>query len=140
MKKESQIYRITIDERLSDDLIRVLFAELKTIKTGYCFNDNINSWNEEEALLINPEMWIKHFSIPSFYAKKYPISSLYEGQVFLCGNISFNKSKNSDKKFKINKSSQRKLNDITSYVKDDIKMLYRIALTGKSYDHKKNQS
>ena len=33
MKKKMPIYRITVDEFLSEDLVRVLFAELKISKT-----------------------------------------------------------------------------------------------------------
>ena len=130
MKGKSPIYRITVDERLSDDLVRVLFAELKTVSNESFFDDTINSWKEEKILLVNPETWIKKLSVPSSYTEKYPFSSLYEGQVFLCGNITLNRSKNSNKRFKINKSPAIKLLPVTSYVKEDIKMLYRNALTG----------
>ena len=129
MNKESKIYRITVDERLSDDLVRVLFAELKVVRKGSLFDDTIDSWKEEVVFLVNPEIWINKLSVPSAYTEKYPFSSLYEGQVFLCGNIALNKSKASTKRFKITKSPRRKLLLATSYVKEDIKMLYRKALT-----------
>ncbi len=129
MKEISPIYRITVDERLSDDLVRVLFAELKTVKDGSLFDDTVNSWKEEKVLLVHPETWIEKLPAPLSDTKKYPFSSLYEGQVFLCGNITLNRSKNRNKRFKINKSTPRRLLHVTSYIREDIKKLYSKALT-----------
>ena len=153
MKEKNQVCRITIDERLSDDLIRILVAELKTSMNQSGFNDNVNSWQEEESDYISQENWggeIKHQTVPckninscpkkktlpdsSSCVKKYPFSSLYEGQVFLWGNVTKNSSNNSNNKYQFTKSSKRKLLDITSDVKEDIKTLYMTALTGGKSD------
>ncbi len=128
MKNKFPIYRITVDECLSEDLVRVLFAELKVVKDESFFDDTVNTWKEEKVLLVNHETWIEALSVPVSYTEKYPFSTLREGQVFLCGNITLNKSKNSKKRFKTNKSPARKLLHVTSYVKEDIKKLYTKAL------------
>lgn len=130
MPQKMPIYRITVDEFLAEDLVRVLFAELNISRQATLFDDATDVWKEEQALVLNPATWAKKLSLPPAHLAAYPLSSLFEGQVFLCGNVSLNRSKRSKKKFRINKAPARRLLPITTQVHADIKSLYKNALTG----------
>ncbi|MCP3952675.1 MAG: hypothetical protein GY697_10745 [Desulfobacterales bacterium] len=130
MPKREPIYRITIDEFLAEDLARILFAELDISKTAALFDDTTDNWKEEQALVLTPESWAAKLALPPTGLKPYPFDSFFEGQVFLCGNVSLNRSRKSKKIFRINKTPARRLLPITSQVHADIKSLYKKALTG----------
>ncbi len=130
MKKKLPLYRITVDEFLAEDLVRVIFAELKISKNASLFDDDTGSWKAEEAFVVNPETWAEKLALPAIRIKDYPLANLFEGQVFLCGNVSLNRSRGIKKKFRINKTPARKLLPVTSQVHADIKSLYKNALTG----------
>jgi len=130
MQKEKPVYRITVDEFLAEDLVRVLFAELDISRNTTLFDDTTDVWKEEQALVVNSETWAEKLALPATRLKAYPLSSFCEGQVFLCGNVSLNRSKKSRQKFRINKTPARKLLPVTTQVHAEIKSLYKKALTG----------
>lgn len=130
MPKRVPIYRITVDEFLAEDLVRVLFAELGISGNATLFDDTTDTWKEEQAQVVNPETWAEKLVLPGAQLKAYPLNSLFEGQVFLCGNVSLNRSKRSKKRFRINKTPARRLLPVTNQVQADIKSLYKKALTG----------
>lgn len=106
MKDEgSKIRRITVDERLDENLIRILISELcRDMKVGELVDDNI--WEEETSLLVSKievesnkdkasqdivswstlkEVW----EIPERISPKW--DDLSEGQVYLQGAYSIKK-------------------------------------------------
>jgi hypothetical protein len=130
MQKNMPVYRITVDEFLAEGLVRVLFAELDISRNTTLFDDMTAVWKEEQALVVNSETWAEKLALPAARLKAYPLNSLREGQVFLCGNVSLNRSKKSKKAFRMNKTPTRKLLQVTTQVHAEIKSLYKKALTG----------
>lgn len=60
-KQTSPVRRITIDEKLADDLIRVLTAELKSSVTT--FSDDPDYWGEEDEFLIHSNLYHKEMGL-----------------------------------------------------------------------------
>ena len=106
MKKNgSKVRRITVDERLDDNLIRILVSELREeVNVGELVDDNI--WEEETSLLVSRIRredignkvsrgvvdWSKlkrDWEIPERISPKW--DDLYEGQVYLQGAYSLKK-------------------------------------------------
>jgi hypothetical protein len=104
-KNESTVRRITVDERLDDNLIRILVSELcEEVNVGELVDDNI--WDEETSLLVSRIReedirnkvsrgvvdWLKlkrDWEIPERISPKW--DDLYEGQVYLQGAYSLKK-------------------------------------------------
>ena len=78
-----QVWRITVDEKLADDLIRVLRCRLAEGVSE--FWDRTDEWGREYALLITPGDYAQKLGIPS--EEELPWSALEEGQVFLLGEF-----------------------------------------------------
>ena len=116
MEKEERIAtvrRITVDERLSEDLIRLEICEL--IKSGESgeFKDDPDFWKDiaqegEEIVArpYNPEreseknLYTDLMSIPESQVKQFPWKDLKEGQVFLSGEFEVREEQSGDKKVK----------------------------------------
>ena len=82
-RSSPQVWRITVDERLADDLIRVVRCRLAE-GVGE-FWDRTDEWDREYALLITPEDYARKLGIPS--EEELPWSALEEGQVFVMGEF-----------------------------------------------------
>lgn len=78
-----QVWRITVDEKLADDLIRVVRCRLAE-GVGE-FWDRTDEWGREYAVLITPTDYAQKLGIPS--EEELPWSALEEGQVFLLGEF-----------------------------------------------------
>lgn len=103
----STIRRITVDERLDDNLIRILISELREeVEVGEMVDDNV--WKEETSLLVSKTKgedkktkvsrgvvdWStvkKDWEIPERITPKW--EDLHEGQVYLQGAYSLQKEK-----------------------------------------------
>jgi len=109
--KDATVRRITIDERLSEDLIRLEICELKKTCESGEFKDEPDFWKDtaqegEEILArpINPEegsgkyLYTDLMSIPESQVKKFPWKDLKEGQVFLSGAFEIKEEQSGDKK------------------------------------------
>jgi len=92
------VRRITVDERLSEDLIRLEICELENPDESGEFKDEPDYWRNilqegEEILVrpVNPErestknLYTGVMSIPDSQVKQFPWKDLKEGQVFLSG-------------------------------------------------------
>lgn len=112
MDKEERIAtvrRITVDERLSEDLIRLEICELiKHEKSGE-FKDEPDYWRdiaqEGGEVLARPiapgkkstkECYTDLMSIPKSQVKKFPWKDLKEGQVFLSGAFEVKEEQSGD--------------------------------------------
>ena len=101
----STIRRITVDERLDDNLIRILISEIREeVEVGEMVDDNM--WKEETSLLVSKTK-VKHiktkvsrgvvdwsilkkdWEIPERISPKW--EDLHEGQVYLQGAYSLQK-------------------------------------------------
>ena len=101
MKNENGIpvaHRITIDERLSEDLVRLEICELAKVAEKGEFKDEPDFWKsivqEGKEILARPinsakkpvkNSYARLMSIPDSKVKKFPWKDLKEGQVFLSG-------------------------------------------------------
>lgn len=123
-KEKKEVLRITIDERLSEDLVQLMIAKLKSTKDGE-YNLLGDLWSEEEVYQVDTLDWASFLS--NYYLKKYPFQNLKEGQVYIFGPIGIqSRGKSQLIVFKGNK----KLISITEYIKRDTKNLYNKALLG----------
>lgn len=78
-----RVRRITVDEKLSDDLFRFLFCWLK--EGTKKFKDRVDEWAEEQERLVHPRNYSR-----ILYTKKAKApawETLKEGQVYLSGEF-----------------------------------------------------
>ena len=121
LKESAQVRRITIDEKLSDDLIRLLSSSLKR---GFReFKDRMEYWEEEQELLVKPNSYAKKMGIPLSSKKKWKWEDFKEGQAFLSGAFDIVDIKKPPGKFVV-KPGQEKFLSIDYLAKEDIKRLY----------------
>jgi len=124
-RKNVFVQRITIDEKLTDDLIRLLISPLaKGVKEFY---DGKNDWEEEQECFIQPDTYIQEMDIPLSKKEKWPWIDLQEGQVFLSGQFKILGSEEAPKKFVIAPRQEEFLR-IDKRVRKDIQQLYSKAL------------
>ncbi len=147
MDKENKIAtvrRITVDERLSEDLIRLEICEL--IKHGESgeFKDEPDYWRDivqegEEivACPINPEresqkdLYTELMSIPESQVKQFPWKDFKEGQVFLAGAFEVKEAQHGGKKVRryFICPGKKAFEQIDDHVKKNTKTLYYKVLT-----------
>ena len=120
-KKNVIVQRITIDEKLSEDLIRLLISPLKGgIKK---FRDQMEYWEEEKEELVRPDSFAKKMDIPFSEKKKWKWENLREGQVYLSGSFDIIGIKKPSGTFEVNPKRKEFLS-IDALAKKDIKKLY----------------
>ncbi len=68
-KKNVIVRRITIDEKLSEDLIRVLISPLK--KGTRKFRDQLEYWEDEKEELVRPDSFAEKMGIPFSKKKEF---------------------------------------------------------------------
>jgi hypothetical protein len=137
--KDATVRRITIDERLSEDLIRLEICELKKTSKSGEFKDEPDFWKDivqegEEILArpINPEegsgkcLYTDLMSIPESQVEKFPWKDLKEGQVFLSGAFEVKEEQSGDKKVTryFIRPGQEAFKQIDDDVKENTKTLY----------------
>lgn len=120
-KKNVIVRRITIDEKLSEDLIRVLISPLK--KGIKKFRDQMEYWEEEKEELVRPDSFAKKMGIPFAKKKQIQWDNLREGQAFLSGTFDVVDTKKTAGKFEVNPRRKEFLS-IDALAKKDIKKLY----------------
>lgn len=126
MNSPQKVQRITIDEKLSDNLIRILVAGLKpNLKT---FDDSPEYWGEEKEFLVNPKDYREQMGMPRA-ARKWSWRKLYEGEVFLSGG--FREISGDGIKFEVD-TKQRNFQCIDRVSKERVKRDYLTALEGGS--------
>ncbi len=81
-RKKSRVYRITVDERLSDDLVRLLIAPLAEGVTT--ITDRDEDWGAEQEVMVNPTNYARQMGVSK---KELSWYALGEGQVFLAGQF-----------------------------------------------------
>lgn len=77
------VRRITIDERLADDLVRILVCDLAPGVTD--FFDRRDDWGDEREVLLRPESLVQELGLPN--AAALPWDKLREGQVYVSGEF-----------------------------------------------------
>ncbi|MBA7703935.1 hypothetical protein ES703_112732 [subsurface metagenome] len=136
-KRNSPVRRITIDERLADDLVRILVADLKANREK--FGDEPKHWRGEKELLVRPDDYQEKMGMTQANVKKWPWESLYEGQVFLQGEFRGNPKKDAKKPFVVYEK-RRSFQCIDRLSKERVKKSYLAALEGGSRNGQTNQT
>jgi len=145
---EGDVWRITVDERLDEKIVRFLVAEMKKgVDIGVVIDEEI--WDEEEEFIITSDdlSWIRHKGEECYncwslvkeawgiYPKLAPVwSALAEGQVYLSGSFEMVKVANS---FVIKRNPKKRTFirvDTRPEIKDDLKWLYNEVLTRGKMD------
>ena len=142
MRKADEIAtvrRITVDERLSDDLIRLEICELIKHDESGEFKDEPDFWKEivqegEEIVArpptkgrtSNEALYTDVMSIPESLVKQFLWKDLEEGQVFLSGAFEVKEEQNGDKKVKryFIRPGEKAFKQIDDDVKEDTKTVY----------------
>jgi len=122
MKKSRkvQVRRITIDEKLSDDLVRFVVCSLKQGVEN--FIDRDEDWEEEREELLQSRDYTQMFGI---MAEEFPWETLKEGQVFLLGEFEVIGDRTAPQCFKVNPGRKELLRiDNLEEFKEEIKYLY----------------
>ncbi len=137
--KSTTVRRISIDERLSEDLIRLEICELKKYGESGEFKDEPDFWTDivgegEEIVArpINPEnepqegLYTDLMSIPESQVKQFPWKDLKEGQVFLAGEFEVREEQSGDKIVKryFIRPGEKAFKQIDDDVKENTKTLY----------------
>ncbi|MBA7675934.1 hypothetical protein ES703_84173 [subsurface metagenome] len=134
-KQASLVCRITIDEKLEDDLIRILIANLKDNVTT--FSDDSTYWEEEEELFMRPDNYQEKIGMTRDNAKKWPWDNLYEGQVFLVGRFRVSRNRGAQTTFVVD-VKRRNFQCIDRLIKERVKKKYLAALERSISDGETN--
>lgn len=84
-RKKVVVRRITVDERLADDLVRLAVCPLAEGVEE--FFDREGDWDKERQWWARPENYARKMGIPAAQREKWPWERLEEGQVFLSGEF-----------------------------------------------------
>ena len=132
--RENGVYRITVDERLSESLFRFLFSKLSPDVTSQSIFSTTN-WSDEEAIYMTnsenksikwtqPEKLMRWQVLPNseqFKENMLPLWGLLkEGQVYIYGGFRLEKEKESivikrDKTWRIHRADQ--IPELDAYAK-----------------------
>ena len=130
-----KVYRITIDEKLGQDHIRILVATLKADKLT--FKDDPDYWSEEEISHIYPDDYGDLLRLSGVNFREWIWEKLKEGQVFLAGEFEPPQSFEDETFIKV-KSGLNSFMRIDPFIKGWIKQKYLLALQRES-QHATNQ-
>lgn len=125
--RKVQVRRITVDEKLSDELFRFVFCPLKEgIKK---FRDRDDEWEEEREKLVHPRNYSRVFFVKESEAPVW--ETLKEGQVYLSGEFKVIGGKTNPEGFMVSPGRREFLRiDNLELIEERIKSLYSDVLRG----------
>ena len=125
--KESPVCRITVDERLSDNLVRLLIAPLTAGVDA--FADRDEDWGPEEEVMVNAADYALRMGVPE---AEVPWRTLAEGQVYLVGQFEKMGDPKAPEGFRVclGKPDCFRIDDL-SLVKEPAKQLYSALIQRK---------
>jgi len=82
-KRRVGVRRITIDEKLADDLFRVVWCWLKPGTST--FRGRVDEWQDEQEVWVTPRTYAR--ALYTTKAQAPPWDTLQEGQVYLSGEF-----------------------------------------------------
>jgi len=131
MKGESRkvrVRRITVDEKLSDDLFRFVFCSLREgIKK---FTDRDDEWQEEREELVHPQNYSRILYVKKSEAPAW--ETLKEGQVYLSGEFEVIGDQTKPEYFKVSPGRREFLRiDNLEIIDEGLKSLYSDVLRGR---------
>ena len=123
--QKTLVYRITVDEKLSDDLFRFAFCLLK--QGIEMFTDRVDDWDDEHSVLVSSRTHYRTFHVKKSEAPEW--GTLQEGQVYLCGGFEPVPDEKEPDHFNVSSDKRRVLRiDKLKIIDDGIKALYSDAL------------
>lgn len=124
--KAPRVLRITVDERLADDLIRLSVCSLAKGVTE--FFDRRGDWSPEREVRARPTTYARRFGIPARQAP--PWETLEEGQVYVAGEFEIVGDPAEPSHLRVHPGQKEllRLDDLTAF-EDDLKRLYAEVLT-----------
>ena len=138
-EKIATVHRITVDEKLSEDLIRLEICELIKFGESGEFKDEPEFWKdtaqEGEEVVARPsdpekkskkDLYTDLMSIPESQVKQFPWKDLKESQVFLSGEFEVKEEESGGKKVKryFIRPGEKAFEQIDDDVKKTTKTLY----------------
>ena len=145
---EGDVWRITVDERLDEKIVRFLVAEMKKgVDMGVVIDEEI--WEEEVEFIITSDdlSWLRHkdeecFNCWSLVKEAWGIhpklapewGAVAEGQVYLSGSFEMSRVANS---FVIRRNPRKRTFirvDTLPEIEDDLKWLYNEVITRRKVD------
>jgi hypothetical protein len=125
------VRRITVDERLADDLIRLVVCRLRDGIEA--FFDRRGDWGLERESFARPKDYARKLGVSPDGAP--PWETLEEGQLFLAGEFEIVGDRASPHYFRICPGKQEFLRlDLLDEYKEGVKRLYSVLLTGGQED------
>lgn len=121
--------RITVDERLGPDLLRLLVAEMKDPQQGRDYFDEIEDWGEEAEILVDGTSFREVMGLGS---ENIELRDLEEGQVFLNGSFVLKGPAEKPKSFRVVRGSAQKPTRIDALSKDKVKSKVSHLMSRKS--------
>lgn len=117
------VRRITVDEQLADDLVRLLVCPLA--QGVQEFFDRDEEWGEEEEVWVKRGTYTQDLGIPPAKEKDCAWEELAEGQVFLSGEFEIVGCRAAPKYFKVSPGREEFLRiDGLEGFREGIKRIY----------------
>jgi hypothetical protein len=126
-KRKTVVRRITVDERLADDLFRLAVCSLADGVT--VFFDRQGDWGAEREVWARPKNYAQKLGVPLADAPSW--ESLEEGQLFLSGEFEIVGDRTAPEYMRVKPGEQELLRmDTMTEFKEGVKQLYSVLLTG----------
>lgn len=127
-RKKVLVRRITVDEKLTDGLIRLVICRLAEGVEE--FFDREGDWDKEQEAWARPKNYVRKLGIPSELREEWPWGRLAEGQMFLSGEFEIVEDRTDPKYFKVSPGHQEFLRiDDLEVFKDGVRRIYSELLT-----------
>jgi len=125
--RKVRVRRITVDEKLSDDLFRFVFCSLR--EGIEKFTDRDDEWQEEQEKLVHPQNYSRILDIKKSKAPAW--ETLQEGQVYLSGEFEVIGDQTKPEYFKVSPGRREFLRiDNLDIIDEGVKSLYSDVLRG----------
>jgi hypothetical protein len=119
--RKVRVRRITVDEKLSDDLFRFVFCSLK--EDIEKFTDRDDEWQEEREELVHPKDYSQILDVKKPEAPAW--ETLQEGQVYLSGEFKVIGDQTKPEYFKVNPGRRKFLRiDNLDMIDEGVKSIY----------------
>jgi hypothetical protein len=119
--RKVRVRRITVDEKLSDDLFRFVFCSLK--EGIEKFADQGDRWQEEQEKLVHPRNYSRILDVKKSEAPAW--ETLHEGQVYLSGEFEVIGDQTNPDYFKVSPGRRKFLRiDKLDIIDEGVKSLY----------------
>jgi len=119
--RKVRVRRITVDEKLSDDLFRFVFCSLK--EDIEKFTDRDDEWQEEREELVHPKDYSQILDVKKSEAPAW--ETLQEGQVYLSGEFKVIGDQTKPEYFKVNPGRRKFLRiDNLDMIDEGVKSIY----------------